>query len=172
MRGEPFDIAWTGGYTADYPDPSDFLDLLFDGRTIQATNNIDISYFNDPAYNRRLDAAAKLTGAQRYRAYQALDAYLTRTAAPAVPLWTETEQDFYSARIGPALQDRPTRLRRRLRRTLPQTQSLTTQPPIWTTLAGSGRPCLLTRQPPYGKGDRAPQNRTLLAGSRPQSVLR
>ena len=101
VRGEPFDIAWVGGYDADYPDPSDFLDLLFDGRSIQAKNNLDISYFNDPAYNRRLDAAAKLIGAPRDRAYQALDAYLTHTAAPAVPLWTGTEQDFYSARIGP-----------------------------------------------------------------------
>ncbi len=97
-RGAPFDIA-TSGYGADYPDPSDFLALLFDGRTIQAANNLDSSYFNDPTYNRRLDAAAKLSGARRYRAYQALDAYLTRTAAPAVPLLNGTFPNFFSARI-------------------------------------------------------------------------
>ena len=96
-RGAPFDIA-LGGYAADYPDPSDFLALLFDGRTIQTANNLDSSYFNDPTYNRRLDAAAKLSGSQRYRAYQALDAYLTRTAAPAAPLLNATFQNFFSTR--------------------------------------------------------------------------
>ncbi len=97
-RGAPFDIGF-GAYSADYPDPSDFLALLFDGRTIHATNNLDWSYFNDPAYNRRLDAAAKLSGTRRYRAYQALDAYLTRTAAPGVPLFNGTLPQLFSARI-------------------------------------------------------------------------
>ena len=100
-RGEPFDIGFAG-YAEDYPDPSDFLALLYDGRTIQPEGNLDMSYFNDPAYNNRLDAAGRLTGKQRSRAYRALDAYLTRTAAPAVPLWDETDQNFYSARIGSA----------------------------------------------------------------------
>ena len=97
-RGAPFDIAFSG-WGADYPDPSNFLAQLFDGRTIHATYNLDQSYFNDPTYNERLDAAAKLSGTQRYRAYQALDAYLTRTAAPGAPLFNEAFPNFFSTRI-------------------------------------------------------------------------
>jgi YVTN family beta-propeller protein len=97
-RGAPFDMA-EGGWAQDYPDPSDFLNLL-DGRLITATGNNDRSYFNSPAFNRRLDAAVKLTGAQRYRAYAQLDAYLTRNAAPWIPLGDSVLHDFYSARIG------------------------------------------------------------------------
>jgi len=98
-RGEPFDIAWDGWF-ADYPDPSDFLNQFFDGTSIKATGNNDLSYFDDPVYNRRLEAAAQLSGPRRYLAYAALDADLTRKAAPAVPLWNFAEQDFFSARIG------------------------------------------------------------------------
>ena len=44
-RGEPFDLdlqAWG----ADYPDPVDFIDILLDGRNIQAENNNNNAYFN------------------------------------------------------------------------------------------------------------------------------
>ena len=32
-------------------------------------NNINTAYFNVPAYNRKMDAAARLAGDARYRAY-------------------------------------------------------------------------------------------------------
>ena len=57
-RGEPFDMA-LNGWVSDYPDPLDFLRQL-DGRTIQADDNINQAYFDDPAFNRRLDAAERL----------------------------------------------------------------------------------------------------------------
>ncbi len=97
-RGEPFDMT-VFGWTADYPDPSDFLSL-FDGRSITATGNDNVAYFDDPGFNRRLAAAAQLSGPRRYLAYQALDAELTRIASPAPALVNQIEQDFYSARIG------------------------------------------------------------------------
>ena len=87
-------------WAIDYLDPSDYMNVLLDGRLITATGNNDLSYFNNPAYNRRLDAAVKLTGAARYRAYAQLDAYLTRDAAPWVPYGNSVLQDLYSARIG------------------------------------------------------------------------
>jgi peptide/nickel transport system substrate-binding protein len=99
-RGEPFDMTLNYGWVADYPDPSNFLNVFFDGRSIRATGNSDITYFDDPAYNRRLAAAARLSGPRRYLAYQALDADLTRRAAPGAPLFGWVEQDFFSARIG------------------------------------------------------------------------
>ena len=52
-RGEPFDLdlqAWG----ADYPDPVDFIDILLDGRNIQAENNNNNAYFNNAAFNNRM----------------------------------------------------------------------------------------------------------------------
>ena len=36
----------------DYPDPSNFINVLLDGRRIQADNNVNVSYFNNAAYER------------------------------------------------------------------------------------------------------------------------
>ena len=49
-RGEPFDLTLEG-WGMDYPDPSNFINVLLDGRRIQADNNVNTSYFNDPKYN-------------------------------------------------------------------------------------------------------------------------
>ena len=43
-KGEPFDITHEGWH-ADYPDPSNFINTLLDGRRIQAENNVNESYF-------------------------------------------------------------------------------------------------------------------------------
>ena len=98
-RGEPFDLA-TIGWGADYPDPADFLNLLLDGHSIQASGNVNYAYFDDPRYNRKLAAAARLTGPKRYRAYADLDVQLARDAAPWVGLANPTNRDFFSARMG------------------------------------------------------------------------
>ena len=45
------------GWFADYPDPYDFINILLDGRTIAAKNNVNVSYFNVPAYQKKMDAA-------------------------------------------------------------------------------------------------------------------
>ena len=98
-RGEPFDMALDSWYCA-YPDPADILNYLFDGRSIRANGNTNHSYFDDPTYNRKLAAAARLNGPRRYAAYQALEADLLRNAAPAAPLFNFAESEFFSARIG------------------------------------------------------------------------
>ena len=90
---------WTSGIPT-YPDPSDILNYLFDGRSIRAEGNSNHSYFDDPVYNRKLAAAARLTGPRRYAAYQALEADLLRNAAPAAPLFNFARAEFFSARIG------------------------------------------------------------------------
>jgi ABC-type oligopeptide transport system substrate-binding subunit len=99
IRGEPFDMALDEWFLV-YPDPSNVLNYLFNGRSIRATANSNHSYFDDPTYNRKLAAAARLTGPRRYAAYQALEADLERNAAPAAPLLNFDEQEFFSARIG------------------------------------------------------------------------
>ena len=90
--GEPFDLA-IAGWVVDYPDPSQMLNWLLDGRA-------GIPSFNDPAYQRRLAAAARLSGPQRDLAYGALDLDLARNAAPLAALSNPSSNDFFSARIG------------------------------------------------------------------------
>jgi ABC-type oligopeptide transport system substrate-binding subunit len=83
-RGEPFDVT-VEGWGADYADPYNFLNVLLDGNRIQATNNVNTSYFNDARYNRMMEGAARLSGQQRYDAYARLDADLMKNAAPLAP---------------------------------------------------------------------------------------
>jgi peptide/nickel transport system substrate-binding protein len=99
IRGEPFDIA-DEGWIADYPDPYDFINKLLDGRTIQDSNNVNFSYFNDPVWNRRMDEAAAQTGEARDRAYAQLDADIAGQAAPLAAWSVPNNIDFFSARVG------------------------------------------------------------------------
>ena len=96
-RGEPFDLAVSGW--APYADPGRLMSI-FDGRTIGPRFNYNFSYFNDRAFNRKLDAAAKLSGAKRYRAYSRLALELQRDSIPAAPFSTTASRDFFSKRIG------------------------------------------------------------------------
>jgi ABC-type transport system substrate-binding protein len=98
-RGEPFDIGLTG-WGADYLDPFNFLDPLFNGSRIVATGNTNTSYFDDAGYNSRLDAAAALTGAARYAEYQDIDVDMMRDAAPAVPYVNTNARHLFSRRVG------------------------------------------------------------------------
>jgi ABC-type transport system substrate-binding protein len=98
-RGEPFDIGHEG-WGADYADPSNFLNVLLDGRRIQATNNVNTSYFNNPTYNRKLEAASRLYGAARLRAYGNLDADVVRNQAPMAPYINTNARIFVSQNVG------------------------------------------------------------------------
>ena len=98
-RGEPFDI-FDGGWAVDYADPFSLLNNLLDGTEIKARDNSNNAYFDDPPYNRRLRAAARLAAPERYSVYGALDVDLARNAAPLVAIANPTTRDFFSARIG------------------------------------------------------------------------
>ena len=97
-QGEPFDMA-LNGWVADYPDPMTFLELL-DGRTIAPDGNFNLAYFDDPSFNRRLDAADALPSPARELALGRLDAQVARTAAPWAAVANERQHDFFSERIG------------------------------------------------------------------------
>jgi hypothetical protein len=56
--------------------------------------------FNAPAYQRKLAAAAGLSGPERYLTYGELDLDLARNAAPLAAFGNLTSNDFFSARIG------------------------------------------------------------------------
>jgi len=98
-RGEPFDIA-DEGWIADYNDPYDFINILLYGKSIQKTNNVNFSYFNDPAYNRKMEAAAGLAGEERFKRYGRLDLDIAKNASPLAAWDTDNERDFFSARMG------------------------------------------------------------------------
>jgi peptide/nickel transport system substrate-binding protein len=97
-RGEPFDLAVSGWY-GNTTDPAQYLEI-FDGSTIKADGNSNFSYFNDPAFDRQLHAAAALSGATRYRTYRQLDLELEHDLAPAATFATTASRDFFSARMG------------------------------------------------------------------------
>ena len=83
-----FDLA-SGGWDADYADPSAMLDSLLNNES-----------FDDPTFRHRLTAVGGLTGPARYLAYGKLDDDLARSAAPIVAVGDLASHDFFSARIG------------------------------------------------------------------------
>lgn len=96
-RGEPYDLTFFA-WRADYFDPRSFF-YLADGRTIRPTNNLNLSYFNSTRYNRKIAAAASLSGQARYRAFGALDVDLARNAAPLATFMTDNSRRYFSARV-------------------------------------------------------------------------
>ena len=98
-QGRGFDIG-INGWGADYADPYDFINVLLDGTKLQAANNVNISYFNSPAYNKKMQAAASLSGPKRLAAYGNLDIDLMKNAAPLAPILNGNNRYFTSARVG------------------------------------------------------------------------
>jgi peptide/nickel transport system substrate-binding protein len=98
-KGEPFDLD-IEGWGADYADPFDFINVLLDGNSIHANNNNNFAYFNDPGFNRKMEAAARLSGDARYGAYAKLDQEITTQAAPWASFRVGTQRDFFSAKMG------------------------------------------------------------------------
>jgi peptide/nickel transport system substrate-binding protein len=98
-KGEPFDIGWHG-WSADYADPYDFLNVLLDGKNIGPTNNNNLAYFDDAKFQKKLDAAARLTGDARYKAYGQLDIDLASHAAPWAAWSNANARIFVSSKVG------------------------------------------------------------------------
>jgi len=80
-RGEPFDIT-SEGWIADYADPYDFINVLLSGDNLHDSNNNNVAYFNDPTYNKAMNAAALLSGNARYKAYGNLDVSMFKNNPP------------------------------------------------------------------------------------------
>ncbi len=102
-RDEPFDIAAVG-ITADYPDPSVFINSILDGSLIKRENNANNCYFNDAVFNKRMRGCARLTGEERFAAYGQLDLDIMREAAPMIACDNNTKRDFVSTRVFGAYQ--------------------------------------------------------------------
>lgn len=98
-RGEPFDLGMNG-WGADYADPFDFINVILYGPNLQASNNVNISYFDNPSYNKKMQQAAALTGPARLKAYGNLDIDLMKNAVPVAPFMNTNVRYFVSARLG------------------------------------------------------------------------
>lgn len=98
-RGEPFDLGLEG-WGMDYPDPSNFINVLLDGRRIQADNNVNVSYFNNATMNKAMDKANSLAGQARLDAYGALDRVLMKNYAPVAPYISTNARILTSTKVG------------------------------------------------------------------------
>jgi peptide/nickel transport system substrate-binding protein len=96
VKGADMDAMFAGWYQ-DYADGYDFFHILLDGRTIQASNNNNLAYFNNATVNSKIDAANALTGAARSKAWGNLDIYTMSKFAPWAPIDNRNVRDF----IGP-----------------------------------------------------------------------
>jgi peptide/nickel transport system substrate-binding protein len=101
-KGEPFDLTMEG-WVADYADPFDFINVLLSGDSIHDNNNNNVAYFNVPSVNAAMTKAGLLSGDKRAAAYAALDKNIMTNHAPWAPIFTSTERDFFSARMGGVL---------------------------------------------------------------------
>ena len=98
VKGAEFDML-LNGWGEDYPDPYDFINILLSGTSIQPDNNVNLSYFNTPKWNARMNAAAKQFGAARLRAYSILDRDLMKGPAPVAPYVNTTARILVSSRV-------------------------------------------------------------------------
>jgi peptide/nickel transport system substrate-binding protein len=85
-KGTSMDVT-TFGFSASYPgDGYDWFNTLFNGRTITATNNTDLTYMNNSTVNTRTDECNKLTGTARANCWGALDQWMTANVAPVATI--------------------------------------------------------------------------------------
>jgi peptide/nickel transport system substrate-binding protein len=84
-----------------YPDPAQMIVRYLGGENArQPTGNENVAYFDLPAYNRRMAAAARLSGPARFRAFSQLDADIMRNQAPWAPIAEASGSLFVSNRVG------------------------------------------------------------------------
>ncbi|MDQ3875030.1 MAG: ABC transporter substrate-binding protein [Actinomycetota bacterium] len=100
-RGADFAMTVGTGWCKDYPDPYDFINILLYGGNIQAENNNNLAYFNNPTYNRRMNRAARLRGQTRYRVYGQLDIDISRNQAPWASWRIPNNRFFIGRRVNP-----------------------------------------------------------------------
>jgi peptide/nickel transport system substrate-binding protein len=96
IKGNDMD-AMFGGWYQDYADGYDFFHILLDGRTIQASNNNNLAYFNQADVNKKIDQANALSGPNRAKAWGSLDVYTMTKYAPWAPIDNRNVRDF----VGP-----------------------------------------------------------------------
>jgi ABC-type oligopeptide transport system substrate-binding subunit len=98
-RGTDADLGTSMGWCSDYPDGYDWLNILLYGPFIQDENNVNFSYFNNSFWNKKMEAAAKLTGPARAKRYGQLDLDIMQKAAPVAVERTYKTRYFFSSKV-------------------------------------------------------------------------
>jgi ABC-type transport system substrate-binding protein len=98
-KGTDADIGTSMGWCSDYPDGYDWLNILLYGPFIQDENNVNFSYFNSAFWNKKMEAAAKLTGPARAKRYGQLDIDIMQKAAPVAVERTYKTRYFFSSKV-------------------------------------------------------------------------
>ena len=97
-KGSDHDIT-QAGWCQDYPDPSDFVNILLFGGSIQPDNNNNLAYFNSAKYNAKMNAAAKKVGKARLSTYGKLDLDIIKNQAPWASFQVPTNRYLFSNRV-------------------------------------------------------------------------
>jgi ABC-type transport system substrate-binding protein len=100
-RNNDLDMGVSMGWCSDYPDPYDWINILLYGKSIQAENNVNYSYFNDPKWNAKMEKAARLVGPNRLKVYGQLDLDIMQQAAPMAIERTYNNRYIFSNRVNP-----------------------------------------------------------------------
>lgn len=100
-RTSDHDITVGTGWCQDYPDPYDFVNVLLYGKSIQAEENNNLAYFNNAAYNKKMESAARLLGKARLTAYGKLDIDIMKNAAPWASWRVPSNRFFFGSRVNP-----------------------------------------------------------------------
>ncbi len=99
IPGAPYDMI-LAGFSLAYPDPAQGLVLQLGGDNARKpVGNDNFAYFDQPAYNRRMAAADRLTGSARFQAFSKLDADIMRNQAPWAPLYETSAWLLVSNRV-------------------------------------------------------------------------
>ena len=101
VRGNDADLGVSMGWCSDYPDPYDWINVLLYGKTIEAENNVNFSYFNHPTWNKKMEKAARLVGPKRLSVYGQMDIDIMKKAAPLAAERTYNNRYFFSNRVNP-----------------------------------------------------------------------
>jgi len=98
-KGTDLDMGVSMGWCSDYPDPYDWINILLYGGAIQAENNNNYSYMNIPAWNKKMEKAARLVGPKRLTVYGNLDLSIMKQVAPMAVERTYNNRYFFSNRV-------------------------------------------------------------------------
>jgi hypothetical protein len=74
--------------------------VLLNGKNLQPEHNNNVAYFNDPAFNKKMNAAALLSGPKRYSTYGALDIDIMKNGAPWAVRSNFNSRIFLSSHVG------------------------------------------------------------------------
>lgn len=98
-KDNPWDI-YLSEWAADWPSGAAILPVLFDGRTIKAEGNSNVSYVNNDTINAEFDRILAMDPAEQAAEWGKLDERIMTELAPAVPLFVDVQYVVHGSKAG------------------------------------------------------------------------